>query len=161
MNLSLITKCTCTEKAVLEFGEKNGLDVVTLIPSFIVGPFICPKLPGSVRLSLAMVFGDKDNYKYLINLPMVHVDDVARAHIFLLEYSNPKGRYICSPHTISIESMSELLSAKYPDLQIPSIESLKEIKGYKLPSLSSKKLMDAGFEFKHGIEDMFEHSIQC
>ena len=34
---------TLTERASLEFAEKHGLDVVTLIPSFVVGPFICPK----------------------------------------------------------------------------------------------------------------------
>ncbi|XP_070682531.1 vestitone reductase-like [Malus domestica] len=39
---------TLTEKPVLEFSEKYGLDVVTVIPSFVVGPFICPKLPGSI-----------------------------------------------------------------------------------------------------------------
>ncbi|KAJ1414892.1 hypothetical protein SESBI_18572, partial [Sesbania bispinosa] len=47
---------TLAEKAVLEFGEKHGLDVVTLIPTFVLGPFICPKLPGSVYTSLALLF---------------------------------------------------------------------------------------------------------
>ena len=48
---------TLTEKAVLEFGEENGLDVVTVVPTFVLGPFICPKLPGSVRASLSLAFG--------------------------------------------------------------------------------------------------------
>ena len=48
---------TLTEKAVLEFGEQNGLEVVTLIPTFVFGPFICPKLPGSVQASLKFSFG--------------------------------------------------------------------------------------------------------
>ena len=48
---------TLTERAVLEFSEKYGLEVVTLIPSFVVGPFICPKLPGSVGFTLAPVLG--------------------------------------------------------------------------------------------------------
>jgi len=48
---------TLAEKAVLEFGEQHGLDIVTLVPSFVVGPFICPKLPGSVFSSLAFLFG--------------------------------------------------------------------------------------------------------
>lgn len=53
---------------------------------------------------------------------MVHVDDVARAHIFLLEHPNPKGRYNCSPFIIKIEEISKLLSARYPEFQIPSKE---------------------------------------
>ncbi|KAK2361374.1 vestitone reductase [Trifolium repens] len=48
---------TLTEKAVLEFGEEHGLDIVTFVPSIVVGPFICPKLHGSVNGSLAFLFG--------------------------------------------------------------------------------------------------------
>jgi nucleoside-diphosphate-sugar epimerase len=54
---SYIISKTSTERASLEFAEKHGLDVVTLIPSFVVGPFICPKFPFSVRIMLAMVLG--------------------------------------------------------------------------------------------------------
>ncbi|XP_062156694.1 vestitone reductase-like [Alnus glutinosa] len=152
---------TLTEKAVLEFGEKHGLDVVTIIPSFVVGPFICPKLPGSVRSTLAMVFGDKDQYSVFINMCMVHVDDVARAHIFLLECPIAEGRYICSSDLLTIEQMSEFLSARYPEFQIPTPDSLKEIRGYKLPSQSSKKLLDSGFKYKYGLNEMFDEAIQC
>lgn len=54
---SYIISKTLTEKAALEFAEKNGLDLVTLVPSFIVGPFICPKFPSSLYISLAMILG--------------------------------------------------------------------------------------------------------
>ncbi|KAK3429934.1 hypothetical protein EUGRSUZ_E01430 [Eucalyptus grandis] len=46
---------TLTEKAVLEFGERHGLEVVTVIPSLVHGPFICPKFASSVQNSLALV----------------------------------------------------------------------------------------------------------
>ncbi|KAE8669302.1 Vestitone reductase [Hibiscus syriacus] len=36
---------TLPEKEALEWGARHGLDVVTVIPSLVVGPFICPKLP--------------------------------------------------------------------------------------------------------------------
>ena len=48
---------TITERAALDFAEEHGLDIVTLLPSFVVGPFICPRIPGSVNTSLAMVLG--------------------------------------------------------------------------------------------------------
>ncbi|XP_031269640.1 vestitone reductase-like [Pistacia vera] len=152
---------TLTEKAALEFAEEHGLDLVTLIPSFIVGPFICPKFPGSVRVVLAMVRGNKEEYSSLLNTSMVHVDDVARAHIFLLEHPGVKGRYICSSHTITIEQMSQLLSAKYPEYPIPTLDEVAEIRGYKIPGLSSKKLLDTGFEFKYGVDEMFDGAINC
>ncbi|XP_054783129.1 vestitone reductase-like isoform X2 [Prosopis cineraria] len=112
---------TLTEKAVLEFGEQNGLDVVTVIPTFVVGPFICPKLPGSVGSALYFLFVKNDPFRYL-HAPMVHVDDVARAHIFLLEHRNPKGRYNCSACLTTIEEVSEIVSAKCPEFQMPTIE---------------------------------------
>ncbi|KAK8466375.1 hypothetical protein PHAVU_008G076500 [Phaseolus vulgaris] len=150
---------TMAEKAVLEFGEKHGLDVVTLIPTFVLGPFICPKLPGSVYTTLSFIFGEKNPFG-ASRLHMVHVDDIARAHIFLLQHPNPKGRYNCSPFIADVEEIAELLSAKYPNFQI-SIDEVKKSNDVKLPHLISKKLMDAGFEFKHGMEEMFVDAIEC
>ncbi|KAI6706650.1 hypothetical protein NL676_009612 [Syzygium grande] len=152
---------TLTEKAVLEFGERHGLEVVRVVPPFVHGPFICPKFPLSVQNCLAMVLGNENQYWFLLRMSLVHVDDVVRAHIFLFEHPNAKGRYICSSATITIEEMSKFLSERYPEFQIPSPESLKEVKGPRFASLSSRKLLDAGFEFKYGIEDMFDGAIKC
>ncbi|MBA0732743.1 hypothetical protein Gogos_016813 [Gossypium gossypioides] len=117
---SYIISKTLTERAVLEFGAQHGLDVVTVIPSFVVGPFICPKFPGSVRTLLALCTktrklnstGNQSEYSFLLNFSMAHVDDVARAQIFLLEYPDAKGRYNCSSDTISLEKLSEFLGGK-------------------------------------------------
>ena len=46
-----------TEKAALEFGEKNGLEVVSLVLALAVGPFICSNIPSSVYIALAMILG--------------------------------------------------------------------------------------------------------
>ncbi|KAH1213888.1 Vestitone reductase [Glycine max] len=105
---------TLAEKAILEFGEHHGLDVVTLIPTFVLGPFICPKLPGSVYTSLAFLFGEKNPFG-ASRIHMVHVDDVARAHIFL--------RYNCSSFIATVEEIAELLFAKYPKFQIPTLDT--------------------------------------
>ncbi|CAI8612999.1 unnamed protein product [Vicia faba] len=48
---------TLTEKAVLEFGKEHGLDVVTIVPTFVIGPFICSKLPSSIYASMPFLFG--------------------------------------------------------------------------------------------------------
>ena len=131
-----------------------------------------------------------------LNISMVHIDDVARAHIFLLEHPDAKGRYNCSTQTISHQKIAEILSANYPEFPIPTAEwvksfpsaffsiiqtyiiqswtnsrfsptssflgsSLAEIKGMKVPGLSSKKLLDTGFKFKYGVEEMFDGAIKC
>ena len=69
-----------------------------------------------------MYSGNKEEYAHLLNTSIVHVDDVARAHIFLLEYPEAKGRYNCSSHTVTIQQMSEFLSTKHPEYPIPTAE---------------------------------------
>uniref|UniRef100_A0A5B7ADS8 Dihydroflavonol 4-reductase n=1 Tax=Davidia involucrata TaxID=16924 RepID=A0A5B7ADS8_DAVIN len=152
---------TLTERAALEFAEKHGLDLVTIVPSIICGPFICPRCPGSVYTSLSMIFGDKDRYKIITSAPMVHVDDLVSAHIFILEYPDAKGRYICSAIETTNYQIAEFLSAKYPEYQIPTADCLKEFQGFKISSLSSKKLLDTGFKYKYGLDEMYDEAIQC
>ncbi|GKU85851.1 hypothetical protein SLEP1_g466 [Rubroshorea leprosula] len=104
---------TLTKKAALEFAPKNGLDLVTLIPSIV---------------------GEKsEEYMKLLNASMVHVDDVAMAQIFLLEYPNA---------TVSRSSLAKVQS-------------------FKAPGLSSKKLLESGFKFKYSVEEMLDDAIKC
>lgn len=63
--------------------------------------------------------GDEEYYKYLVRTSLVHVDDVARAHIHLFEYPGAKGRYICSAVGVAIDELSEFLSTRYPEYNIP------------------------------------------
>ncbi|PWA66640.1 vestitone reductase [Artemisia annua] len=152
---------TLTEKATIEFAEKNGLDVVTIIPTYIHGPFVVPHCPGSVRVAMAMIFGETDKYEMLIKTDYVHVDDVARAHIHLLEYPSAKGRYICSGIAATFEELHNLLSLRYLEYKMPSIDFLKDSVTFKFPGVSSAKLLRTGFEFKYGLEKMFDDAIDC
>ncbi|MED6121804.1 hypothetical protein PIB30_033525 [Stylosanthes scabra] len=160
---SYIVSKTLTEKAVLEFGEKNGLEVVSLVLPLVVGPFICPKMPSSVHMALAMILGDISEYKYVSDLYMVHVDDAANALIFLFEYANANGRYICSSDQVSFYQLHQLLSQRYPHLHISLPNNLRETRNddLKFSGLSSKKLLDAGFKFKYGINEMYDGAINC
>ncbi|CAL5192537.1 unnamed protein product [Lathyrus oleraceus] len=106
--------------------------------------------------------GDIDKHPFRISrLQMVHVDDVAQAHIFLLEHSNPKGRYNCSAFTTTVEEIIDIISSKYPEIQIPKSKVFMGANDPTFPLLTSKKLMDAGFEFKYSVEKMIEDTIEC
>ncbi|KAK6918535.1 NAD-dependent epimerase/dehydratase [Dillenia turbinata] len=146
------------EKAALDFAKKNGLDLVTLLPSLVFGPFLAPQIPSTVTPALSMILGLKDLY-YAFCYPLVHVDDVASAHIFLLEYSNARGRYICSAEHKSVLEIAEFLAATYPEYPTPTLEH--DINARALPRLSTKKLLDTGFKYQYGLREMFDDAIQC
>ena len=74
-----------------------------------------------------MCVGNEDCYSSLSTTSMVHVDDVARAHIFLLEHPDVKGRFNCSSDFMTLERMAEFLSDKYPEFHIPSKEWASQI----------------------------------
>ncbi|KAL0309133.1 UNVERIFIED_CONTAM: Vestitone reductase [Sesamum radiatum] len=52
----VVTK-TLTERIAMEFAEKHGLDLVVVAPSWIHGPFICPRFPDSVYIWMALILG--------------------------------------------------------------------------------------------------------
>nr|POE81151.1 protein bri1-5 enhanced 1 [Quercus suber]POF05780.1 protein bri1-5 enhanced 1 [Quercus suber] len=122
VNPSYLLSKTITERIALEFAAKNGLDLITLVLPLVVGSFICPTTPSSVSLALAMILGEEDHYEYLMHSYMVHIDDVASAQIFLLEYPNAQGRYICSSAEMTMHQMYEFLLARYPEFQLPNME---------------------------------------
>ncbi|KAL3829574.1 hypothetical protein ACJIZ3_018376 [Penstemon smallii] len=157
----VVTK-TLTEKTALEFGEKYGLDVVSVLPTWITGPFICSHVPDSVLVSLALILGEKKHYHLLKSSSLVHVDDVARAHIHLFEYPEAKGRYLCTGVEISIEDLCEFISARYTEYEMPTADSLKDLlRSWKFSGIPSTKLLETGFEYENGLEEMFDGAIKC
>nr|GMD65054.1 vestitone reductase [Ipomoea batatas] len=159
---SYVISKTLAEKAALEFGEKYEVDVVTVITSWIHGPFLSPQFPETLRPAMSMLLGgDQANVmKYPSLIPFVHVDDAASAHIFLMEHPNAKGRYICSSLGITPPDLHKFLSTRYPQYHLPYAYSLEDMRGFKHPILSSKKLLDMGFKFKYGLEEMFDGAIE-
>ncbi|KAL0347876.1 UNVERIFIED_CONTAM: protein BRI1-5 ENHANCED 1 [Sesamum calycinum] len=91
---------------------------------------------------------------------LVHVDDVARAHIHLFEYPKAKGRYICSATDITIAKLREFLSARYPQYNIPTIDSSNGLAPISFPWPSSRKLLESGFKYENGLEEMFDGAIK-
>nr|WET52741.1 oxidoreductase 13 [Callicarpa americana] len=152
---------TLTERTALDFAEKHGLDLVTMLPSWINGPFICTRCPDSVRICMALIFADKKYYQRLTRIGLVHIDDVVRAHIRLFECPNAKGRYICSATEITIDVLHEFLSDRYPEFELAGPDSWKDLTPAILPDFSSKKLLETGFQYENGLEEMFDGAIKC
>ncbi|KAG4960119.1 hypothetical protein JHK87_036752 [Glycine soja] len=104
----------------------NSKTVKRVVYTTSVGAVIC-----NGKEDQEIYAGDKDPLAFNARIPMVHVEDVVRAHIFLLEHPDPKG------------------------------SALKQNKGIRVPDLSAKKLIDDGFMFKYGLEEMLDDAVQC
>ncbi|CAA0825328.1 NAD(P)-binding Rossmann-fold superfamily protein [Striga hermonthica] len=154
-----VTK-TLAEKAAIDCADELGLDLVCVLPTTVTGPFICKHIPITVYASMALIFADKLHNKHVKDTSLVHVDDVARAHIHLFEYPNAKGRYICAAVEFTIAELCEFISARYLEYKMPNPEYWMDVKPLKFSGASTKKLEDTGFKYKNGLAEMFDDAIK-
>ncbi|XP_061348552.1 putative anthocyanidin reductase [Gastrolobium bilobum] len=155
-----------TEEAAFNFAKKNGIDLVSIITSTVAGPFFTANVPSSVKVLLSPLTGGTEYFKILSalnarmgSISLVHIEDICSAHIFLMEHAKAEGRYLCSSQSCTFSNMATLLSKQYSGSNMQR----KAQKNYdKVPSdISSKKLKDLGFSYKHGLEDIIYETIMC
>eukprot|EP01018_Ginkgo_biloba_P008574 Gb_26459 [translate_table: standard] len=150
---------TLAEQAAWDFARKNDIDLITIIPTLVVGPFIMQAMPPSMTTALALLTRNEPHYMILRQVQLVHLDDLCIAHIFLYEHPEAKGRYICSSRDTTIVELSKMLAEKHPEYNIPT-EFKDADETLKAVPFSSKKLLDTGFKFQHTMEGMFDGAIQ-
>ncbi|XVF34098.1 hypothetical protein REPUB_Repub18cG0028100 [Reevesia pubescens] len=153
-----------TEEAAFKFANDNGIDLVSVITTTVAGPFLTTTIPSSIQVLLSPVTGDPKYFSILSavnarmgSVALVHIEDICSAHIFLMEQTRAEGRYICCVRSSPMSELINCLAEEYPSSNIQSLEAEK--KGIKLPEISSKKLRDLGFTYKHGIEDIIHQTI--
>jgi len=156
---------TLAEQAALQYGKEHELDVVTIIPEAVVGSAITPNVPLSVQLALAPLTGNPEMIKAMKSIQisagafgLVHVDDLSNAHIFLMENPAAQGRYICSAVNISIPQLAHYLSKRYPQYTVSA--EFDDMPPILKVDISSKKLVDSGFSFKFGIEEILDDAVE-
>ncbi|KAH7651114.1 bifunctional dihydroflavonol 4-reductase/flavanone 4-reductase protein [Dioscorea alata] len=150
---------TLAEKAAWDFAKDHGLDLITVIPPLVVGPFVSSSMPPSMITALALITGNEAHYSILKQIQLVHLDDLCEGHIFLFEHPEAKGRYICSSHDATIFTLAKMIKERFPEYDIPQqFKGIDENIG--IVHFSSKKIMDLGFKFKYTMEQMFVDGIQ-
>ncbi|KVH89052.1 NAD-dependent epimerase/dehydratase [Cynara cardunculus var. scolymus] len=101
---------TRAEQEILKIGEDkaNELEVVTLSCGLVGGGGHLPYTTSSVMLLISQVINNETQYqmlRYLEELmgkiPIVHIKDVCRAHIFCIEMPMVNGRFLCSSSYIT------------------------------------------------------------
>lgn len=150
---------TLAEKAASEAANDNKIDFISVIPTLVVGPFLTPTFPPSLITALSPITGNEAHYKIVEQCQYVHLDDLCQAHIFLYEYPEAKGRYICSSHDATIHDLTKMLREKWPEYNVPTQfkgidENLENV------SFSSQKLIGMGFKYKYTLEDMYKGAIK-
>jgi dihydroflavonol-4-reductase len=101
---------TMAERAAWDFMDRHEVDfdLVVINPSGVVGPSIVPRLNQSHSLYVSATSGEIPGIIDL-EIPMVDVRDVAKAHIWAMEIAEAMGRYLCSAETRSMRQNFELL----------------------------------------------------
>nr|AUB45108.1 dihydvroflavonol-4-reductase [Iris lactea var. lactea] len=150
---------TLAEKAAWDFARENGIDLISIIPTMVVGPFITTTMPPSMVTALSFMTGNKAHYHIIKQAQLIHLDDLCAAHIYLLNRPEANGRYICSSHEATIYDLARMVRERHPWCSIPKkFDGIEE--GIEVVHFSSKRLLDLGFEFKHTVEEMFDEAIQ-
>ncbi|CAJ1955290.1 unnamed protein product [Sphenostylis stenocarpa] len=143
------------ERAAWEYCKENGIDLVTILPSFIIGPSLPPSLCSTASDVLGLLKGETKRFQLLGRMGYVHIDDVALCHILVYENEGSQGRYLCSSTVINEDDLAALLANRYPTLPI----SQRFDKLYRPPyELNTQKMRSLGFKFKT-IEEMFDDCI--
>ena len=104
---------TIAEREAWRIAKENGMDLVVVNPSFVVGPLLAPQPTSTLLLILSIVKGMKGEYPNT-TVGFVHINDVVAAHLLAMEDPKASGRLICSSTVAHWSQIIEMLRAKYP-----------------------------------------------
>ncbi|KAL6603639.1 hypothetical protein ACP70R_044000 [Stipagrostis hirtigluma subsp. patula] len=157
-----------TEEAAFRFARENGIHLVSVVIPTVAGPFLTPSVPTSIQLLLSPITGDPKLYSLLASVhsrfgcvPLSHVQDVCDAHVFLAEAPRAEGRYLCAAGSHAMSQIAPLLASHYPPFK-PAERLSNDFEASDASVVSSERLMDLGFRFEYGLEDIVKDSVeQC
>ncbi|KAL1531822.1 Tetraketide alpha-pyrone reductase 2, variant 2 [Salvia divinorum] len=145
---------TVAEKEAWDFAHENGLDLVVVNPSFVIGPLLAPQPTSTLLLTLALVKGVRGEYPNT-RIGFVHIYDVVNAHILAMEESEASGRFICSNSVAHWSEIIQMLRAKYPNY--PYEDKCSTQKGGDSPhSMDSSKIIELGLPTMKSLDQMFD-----
>lgn len=146
---------TLAEKAAWEFCNENGIDLVTVLPSVIIGPSLSPDLCYTATIVLGLLKGETEAFQSLGRVGYVHIDDAALSHILAFENQDAQGRYICSSIVLEIDDLASRLSSRYP---LFPISKRFEASNRPYYDYNMSKVEKLGMKFK-SVEEMFDDCI--
>nr|UUJ74919.1 cinnamoyl-CoA reductase [Cephalotaxus hainanensis] len=150
---------TIAEKEAWKFAEEQGLNLVVLNPSFVIGPLLAPEPTSTLYLILNILKGGNNNTYPNMRLGFVHIDDVITAHILAMEVPSASGRIICSGDVAHWGEIVKMLKEKYP--MYPIADKCGAEQGNDTPhTMNTSKIRSLGFGSFKSLEEMFEDCIR-
>ncbi|CAL5384924.1 unnamed protein product [Camellia sinensis] len=99
---------TMAEKAAWKFAEENGIDLVAIHPSMVIGPFITPLKPVSIDITLALITTVEKSRDYVDSMLRIGIELSSQVQLsFSSLFHNIKLRTF---HHISIATVFKLQS---------------------------------------------------
>ncbi|KAK9129156.1 hypothetical protein Sjap_009643 [Stephania japonica] len=145
---------TVAEKEALEYGRRtDGLEVVTVCPSIVIGPMLQSTVNGSSWVLIKILKDGVDRVENKV-LFIVDVREVAEALLLTYEKPEAEGRYICSSYMVRMRDLVEKLRSVYPNYNYP--KNFIEVKEEKI---SSEKLQRMGWKFR-SLEETLADSVK-
>ncbi|CAH2077800.1 unnamed protein product [Thlaspi arvense] len=158
-----------SEDEAFRYAKERGLDLVSVITTTVSGPFLTPSIPSSLQVLLSPITGDSRLFailsavnKRMGSIGLVHIEDICRAHLFLMEQPKAKGQYICCVGSIDMHELMLEYFSKESLCKVEKVDDgVEERQCLMKPTISSKKLRELGFEYKYGIDEILLQTVEC
>ncbi|KAI3410622.1 Epimerase domain-containing protein [Psidium guajava] len=155
-----------TEEAAFQFAREKGIDIVSVVTATVGGPFLTSSAPSSTRVLLSPITGEVEMFRILSavnsrmgSIGVVHIEDVCNGHIFLMEHAEAEGKYICCTESWPMSRLIRNLANNYPRSDLTSVRLVDQENESVPAEISSKKLRDLGFSYKHAAEDIILETL--
>ncbi|XP_040373250.1 phenylacetaldehyde reductase isoform X1 [Rosa chinensis] len=148
---------TLAEEAAWKFAKENGIDLVAINPSYVIGPLLQPTLNFSVEMVLDLK-KDIDGVTSA-NYTSTDVRDVASAHIQAFEVPSASGRYCLVANVTPIHEALKILKELHPTL-CPTEICEQDIPSAPQYQISQEKAKSLGLDFLP-LEVSLRDTIEC
>ncbi|KAK1374584.1 Tetraketide alpha-pyrone reductase 2 [Heracleum sosnowskyi] len=149
---------TVAEKDAWRTAKENGIDLVVVNPSFVVGPLLSPQPTSTLHVILSIIKGQMEEYPNT-RVGFVHINDVVAAHILAMVETKASGRLICSATVAHWSDIIQMLKVKYPSY--PYIEKCSSRAGDDNPhNMDCNKIIQLGLPPLKTLEQMFDDCIR-
>ncbi|CAN1813529.1 Phenylacetaldehyde reductase [Linum perenne] len=152
---------TLAESAAWEFAKENNIDLVTINPGFVNGPFLQPTPTFSAEMVLNLVNAGNATYPSYYYWS-VDVRDVAEAHVKAFETESAHGRYCLVGSNADFPQVLQIIHQLYPTIDLPNKceenDSVTKVATFK----ASQKKAEEGLGMKFiPLEVSLRDTIEC